>query len=109
MLQQLMTIEYLDDTVEEVHVTQYEHALFERWANRQGYNAPAGKTIFDVMTTTALRYWAYAAKFRDADKKPSFEVWDKTVSKCDLVQPAAAVDPTQTAASGELSPASPSD
>lgn len=97
MIQAILSVEYVDGTTEEVTVSQYEHGLFERWANRHGYTAPAGKSIFEVMPTVAYRYWAWAGKHRDIEPKPAFETWEKTVSKVDLDTESIAADPTQTA------------
>lgn len=103
MITAALVIEYLDGTTETVHATQYEHGQFERWANRQGYQAPAKRSVYEAMPTVAHRYWAWCAKHRDSDPKPSFDAWERTVGKVEL-EDTDAVDPTQTAQSVEPSP-----
>lgn len=85
-------VTYRDGTQDKARITQYAHAVWQRWRARQ-------KLPEDGMESVMARVMAWAELQRDAKAKTDFDAWDPTV---DLVQPLGEpepADPTRPATS----------
>ena len=96
MMQQRVTVHYLDGHTEEAVITQYDVGQFDRWAARNGFSpSKAGRVLMQELPILFLRFGAWSALFRSVTTgKPSFDSWDPTVVEVEA-EDDAKPDPTQ--------------